>query len=279
MDIARLSGELLSHPRAIEEKDITMSSSNNSRPVALVTGGTGGIGDAVSTKLATSGYDIAFTFNSNSEKANALASRLEAAGSRTCFQSVDLTDSSAVTEFVRSTVAEFQGIDVVVHASGPYVEQRYVSTFTSEQFRRHIDHELIGLFEIARATLPHLRTRSGSITAVTSVGVRRFPAKDALSSVPKGGMEALIRAIALEEGRYGVRANAVAPGVLGDGMMGMLASTGDVPAHQRAHLEATIPLRRLGLSEDVAGAVCFLASPAASYITGQSLDIDGGYSL
>ena len=249
------------------------------RPVALVTGGTGGVGDAVSTRLSASGYDIAFTYSSNTARADDLTRRLRAQGSRAHSRPVDLSDGSAVDSFVDSTVAEFSRIDIVVHASGPYVEQRYVSSFTSDQFRAHVDHELVAFFEVARATLPHLRVTAGSLTAVTSVGVRRFPAKDALSSVPKGGMEALVRAIALEEGRYGVRANAVAPGVLGDGMMAMLASTGDVPAHQREHLEATIPLRRLGRSEDVAAAVCFIASPDASYITGQSLDIDGGYSL
>lgn len=256
-----------------------MSATATARPVALISGGTGGVGDAVSTRLASAGYDIAFTYNSNAEKAKALAERLSSSGSRVHADAVDLSDAGAVDAFVASVIETFERIDVVIHASGPYVEQRYVSTFTSEQFRRHVDHELVALFELARTTLPHLRASAGSLTAVTSVGVRRYPAKDALSSVPKGGMEALIRAIALEEGRFGVRANAVAPGVLGDGMMGMLASTGDVPEFQRTYLEDTIPLRRLGLADDVAQAVCFLSSPAASYITGQSLDIDGGYSL
>ncbi|MGF2949899.1 SDR family NAD(P)-dependent oxidoreductase [Microbacterium alcoholitolerans] len=256
-----------------------MSTSETPRPIALISGGTGGVGDAVSSRLADAGYDIAFTFNSNTAKANALSARLSAAGSRVHARPVDLTNASAVEEYVASVVDAFGRIDAVIHASGPYVEQRYVSTFTSAQFRQHVDQELIALFELARTTLPHLRDSSGSLTAVTSVGVRRFPAKDALSSVPKGGMEALIRAIALEEGRYGVRANAVAPGVLGDGMMDMLAGTGDVPAFQRTFLEETIPLRRLGRAAEVADAVCFMVSPAAAYITGQSLDIDGGYSL
>ena len=249
------------------------------RPVALVTGGTGGVGQAVSLMLADAGYDIAFTFASNTTKAEAHSHRLEASGASVHSAAVDFTNAEAVDTFVDSTAASMTRIDAVVHASGPYVEQRYVSTFTSEQFRRHVDAELIAFFELARSTLPHLRRSSGSLTAVTSVGVRRFPAKDALSSVPKGGMEALVRAIALEEGRFGVRANAVAPGVLGDGMMDMLSSTGDVPETQKAYLESTIPLRRLGLSADVASAVCFLASASATYITGQVLDVDGGYSL
>ncbi|MGB4135747.1 MAG: SDR family oxidoreductase [Microbacterium sp.] len=255
-------------------------SESSSRPVALVTGGTGGVGQAVCAMLADTGYDIAFTYTSNTAKADALSERLGASGARVIHAApVDLTDPHAVEAFFAATVTATDRIDVVVHASGPYVEQRYVSTFASEQFRRHVDQELVALFEVSRCALPHLRRSSGSLTAVTSVGVRRFPAKDALSSVPKGGMEALIRAIAVEEGRFGVRANAVAPGILADGMMDMLSSTGDVPEHQKTHLESTIPLRRLGSGADVAAAVCFLASPAAAYITGQSLDVDGGYGL
>lgn len=250
-----------------------------SRPAALITGGTGGIGWAIGTALARAGYDIAFTFRSNADKARRLEGELEDAGARTVSRSVDLTDGAAVEEFFAATSDSLGPLDTVVHASGPYVEQRYVSTFTSEQFRRHVDDELVAFFEVTRSALPHLRRTSGSLTAVTSVGVRRFPAKDALSSVPKGGMEALVRATALEEGRFGVRVNAVAPGVLADGMMDMLTSTGDVPEHQKEFLEKTIPLRRLGLASEVAAAVVFLASREAGYITGQSIDVDGGYSL
>lgn len=253
--------------------------SQSTRPVALITGGTGGIGLAISTLLADAGYDIAFTYRSNADKATALTLDLQKAGARVHAQSVDLSDPDSVDELFATTTASLGAPSAVVHASGPYVEQRYLSTFTSAQFRSHVQDELLAFFELTRCALPSLRETSGSLTAVTSVGVRRFPAKDALSSVPKGGIEALVRATALEEGRFGVRANAVAPGILADGMMDKLSSTGDVPKSQKDHLERTIPLRRLGLARDVAAAVCFLASPGAAYITGQVLDVDGGYSL
>jgi NAD(P)-dependent dehydrogenase (short-subunit alcohol dehydrogenase family) len=233
----------------------------------------------VCATLAEDGYDVAFTYNSNAAKAADLSASLKAFGAEVLAEAVKLNDPAAVEDYVAAVSERFGRIDAVVHASGPYPEQRWVSSFTSDQFRSHVDDELNAFFEVARCTLPHLRTSHGSLTAVTSVAVRRFPAKDGLSSIPKGGIEALVRAIALEEGRFGVRANSVAPGILADGMMDMLLATGDVPAAQTEFLNSHIPLRRLGTGAEVAAAVCFLVSEAAAYITGQVLDVDGGYSL
>lgn len=249
------------------------------RPLVLVTGGTGGVGRTVCETLAATGYDVAFTYNSNAPKASDLSASLEKVGASVHADAVNLTDPAAVEAHFAAVTDRFGRIDAVVHASGPYPDQRYVSTFTSEQFRKHIDQELNAFFEVARCSLPLLRATQGSITAVTSVGVRRFPAKDGLSAIPKGAMETLTRAIALEEGRFGVRANAVAPGILADGMMDMLTASGDATEQQKQVLESTIPLRRLGTGAEVAAMVCFLISPAASYITGQTIDVDGGYSL
>lgn len=254
-------------------------SATNDRPVALVTGGTGGVGRSVCTTLAENGYDVAFTYNSNVQKATSLATTLKEHGAEVFTDALNLANPDAVEGFFAAVAERFGRIDAVVHAAGPYVEQRYVSSFSSDQFRQHVDQELVAFFEVTRCALPYLRESRGSLTAVTSVAVRRFPAKDGLSSIPKGGIEALVRAIALEEGRFGVRANAVAPGILGDGMMDMLASSGDAPKKQLERLENSIPLRRLGLGAEVAAAVCFLVSHAASYITGQTIDVDGGYSL
>jgi NAD(P)-dependent dehydrogenase (short-subunit alcohol dehydrogenase family) len=229
--------------------------------------------------LGESGSDIAFTYHSNKQKALDLHAALRELGARSISDALDLAEPSALDTFFARTLDQFGRIDAVVHAAAPYPDQRFVSSFTSEQFRRHIDQELHAFFEVVRCSLPHLRASRGSITAVTSVANRRFPARDALSSVPKAGIEAIVRAVAVEEGRYGVRANAVGPGVLSDGQAIPLAATGDVPAEMRDRVERAVPLRRLGTGADVAAAVCFLVSPAASYITGQYIDVDGGYSL
>lgn len=253
--------------------------STTEAPVAIVTGGTGGVGRSVCTQLAERGYHVAFTFNRNEEGARGLGEELAALGSETLWDRPDLSDADAVDGFVANVAEQFGRVDALVHAAGPYADQRFVSTFTSEQFRRHVDLELIAFFELVRASLPHLRASSGSVTAVTTFALRKFPARDALSSVPKGGIEALVQAIAVEEGRFGVRANAVGTGVISDGMGITLAETGDVPPAMRERVLQGIPLGRLGLGAEVAAAVCFLVSKDAGYITGQWLDVDGGYSL
>lgn len=155
-----------------------MSATTAPRPVVLVTGGTGGVGRAVCATLAVTGYDIAFTYNSNAQKAADLSATLKSDGAEVLAEAVKLSDPIAVADYVAEVSERFGRIDAVVHASGPYPEQRWVSSFTSDQFRSHVDDELNAFFEVMRCTLPHLRASRGSLTAVTSVAVRRFPAKD-----------------------------------------------------------------------------------------------------
>jgi NAD(P)-dependent dehydrogenase (short-subunit alcohol dehydrogenase family) len=136
----------------------------------------------------------------------------------------------------------------------------------------------VGFFNVVSPGIPHLRASEGSLVAVTTAATSRYPVRDGLSAGPKGAVEALVRGIAAEEGRFGVRANCVGPGMLTDGMAARLMASGDLDEAALAVTRANIPLRRFGTADDIAEAVCFLASDRANYITGQKLDIDGGYT-
>ncbi|MGV9300735.1 SDR family NAD(P)-dependent oxidoreductase [Amycolatopsis sp. NPDC003676] len=242
--------------------------------VAVVTGGTGGLGAAICRTLAERGCAIAFTYRSNHEAADKLAVELGATA-----DSLDLTDPAQSKAYVDSVVERFGAIHTLVHAAGPLVPQQHLSTVDPEDFGRHLAAEAAAFFNLVRPALPALRASKGSIVAVTTAATRRYPVRDGLSAGPKGAIEATARALAAEEGRFGVRVNCVGPGMLTDGMAADLMARGDLDERALAAARSAIPLRTFGGAQDVAEAVCFLASDRAGFISGQKLDVDGGYGV
>jgi NAD(P)-dependent dehydrogenase (short-subunit alcohol dehydrogenase family) len=236
--------------------------------IAVVAGGSGGIGGAVVRLLAERGARVAFTYRSNAAAASALAAETGAVAAQ-----LDLTDAAAVASYAESLGV----VHTAVYAAGPHVPMRHLSTVPPGDMAAQLANDAGAFFAFASALLPLLRTSSGNLVAVTTAATTRTAIRDGLSAAPKAAVEAMVRGLAAEEGRYGVRVNCVGPGMLTDGMAQRLVDSGDLEERALSAARANTPLRRFGTSLDVAEAVCFLASDAAGFISGQKLDVDGGY--
>lgn len=242
--------------------------------IALVVGGSGGIGSAIARGLVKQGATVALSYLHNCPD-----ELLDELGSAATAHRLDVTDADAVAALIADLVQGHGAIHTLVHAAGPHVPMIHLSKVTPEEFARQVEADLVGFFTVATTTLPALRTAAGSITVITTAATRRYPVRDGLSAAPKGGVEALAMALAAEEGRFGIRVNCVGPGMLTDGMSARLMSSSDLDERALAVATANIPLRRFGNAADIAEAVLFLASDRAGFISGQKLDVDGGYGV
>jgi 3-oxoacyl-[acyl-carrier protein] reductase len=246
----------------------------DAKKTVLVGGGSGGIGSAICAEFARRGHAVSFTFRSNRSKADALAKELGAHA-----YALDLTDADATAVVVAETVARHGRLDAVVYAAGPTFEMGYVSKLTSTDWAKTLAADVNGCFNLFRAALDEFRkVKAGSLVSLSTCALRRPPRADVLSAAPKAAIDMLVKCIAKEEGRNGIRANLVELGFINAGMA----------AHHIQHVWSSevregmtreTPMRRFGTAEEVAKAVAFLCSEDASFITGEAIAVDGGYHL
>ena len=245
---------------------------------AFVIGGSGGIGSAVCRTLARNGTDVVFSYRRNASGAERIVEELKSCGVDALALPLQLEDPVQVQQAM-DRAHEWKGrIHSLVCATGADISMTYVSAADPDEWRRTIDSDLNGFFYLVRALLPHMRRDGGgSIVAMTSAGNLKHAPQDILSTAPKAGIEAIIRGIAREDGRYGIRANSIALGVIDGGLFHRIEK--QVTPEFVAAMRQNTALRRFGTPQEAAEAALFLASARSSYVTGACIPLDGGYSV
>lgn len=240
------------------------------RPVALISGGSRGIGRAVALRLAEDGHDISFCFRGDEQAAANLEKEVAGLGGRVLARRVDVTDARAVKDWVDRTEEEFGPVAVAVTSAG-ITRDKPLLLMSDTEWHEVVDTNLDGVFHVCRSVVyPMMKRRGGSIVTVASVSGLHGNAGQTNYAASKAGIIAFSRSLAKEAGRRGIRVNAVAPGLIDTDMSAVLDDRVKEQVTERT------ALGRAGLAAEVADAVAYLASARASYVTGSVLSVDGG---
>jgi len=241
--------------------------------VALVTGASRGIGKEIALTLGRAGIRVAVSYHTNRQASQRVVSTLQSLGSEGLAIPTDVTDPERVKELVSKVVRQFGRLDIVVNNVGEF-KWKTVMDSTVEEWQEMLASNLYSVFHTSKAALPIMRgQRWGRLINLGSVGAERAfgQAKISAYSAAKAGMVALSRSLALEEARYGITVNVVNPPIIDDSELSL--------EEAERVADARFPAGRPPTGQDVAEAVKFFASEEASFITGQVLNVSGGWML
>lgn len=240
---------------------------------ALITGGSRGIGAAMAKRFASEGANVAFTYLSSAEKANAVAAELESAGIKAKAYKSDASDFEQAGQLINDVIADFSQIDILVNNAG-ITRDNLLLRMTEEQWDEVINTNLKSVFNLTKHILrPMMKNRAGSIINITSVVGVFGNAGQANYAASKAGMIGFTKSIAKEVASRNIRCNALAPGFIETEMTEVLDEK------TRENFLANIPMKRLAQPEEVADVAVFLGSDMSNYVTGQVLSVCGGLNM
>jgi len=238
--------------------------------VALVTGGSMGIGTAICLDLAGNGADVALTYRKHGDEAKAIAEKISGMGRKAQTYAVDVSDYEAVQNLAQKIVADFGQLDILINNAGMNWDG-VIWKMTEEQWDKVISVDLKGAFNFIRATAPIFREqKSGKIVNITSINGMRGRFGQSNYTAAKAGTIGLTKTVAKELGKSQVNVNAVAPGLIETEMITSM------PEDFKQRSRAETAFDRLGTPEEVAHLVTFLCSEKARHITGEVIKVDGG---
>ncbi|MFQ5382220.1 MAG: SDR family NAD(P)-dependent oxidoreductase [Dehalococcoidia bacterium] len=246
--------------------------------VALVTGGSRGIGRAISLTLAREGAAVAVNYRRDEESAAETVAAIEAAGGRARAYQASVGDLEADRTMVAAVLEAFGFVDILVNNAGIASRGQSVADTDPAEFERVLRTHAFAPHYLAKLVLPSMRTRErGDIIMISSVASANMGANGAPYNMGKAAMEALAITLAKEEVANGIHVNTVAPGLV-ETEMGRRLVRATQGVEDIRSLDATMPMGRVCQPEDIANAVLFFCSPAASYVTGQKVYVEGGGS-
>ncbi len=238
--------------------------------VALITGGSMGIGTAISLNLAQNGAGVALTYRRHEEEAKAVVERIKGMGRKAEAYKVDVSEFEAVQDLVKRVLKEFDHLEILINNAGMNWDG-VVWKMTEEQWDKVIDVDLKGTFNFIRAVAPTFKEQKyGKIINITSINGLRGKFGQSNYSAAKAGTIGLTKTVAREMGKYNVNVNSVAPGMILTDMFK------DLPEEFKQKAADETVFNRLGEPDDVAHIVTFLSSDKSRHITGEVIKVDGG---